>query len=305
MVRRQRFEPFELKVLKQLKPRMNFSEKDWNNYYKLSKGFEGEIQFDKWMETLSKDWIIVNDLLLEINDSIVQIDSILIINNKLYPFEVKNYEGDYYYENGRINTLSGLEIKSPLQQLERNENLLRRLLQDLRINTSIESYVCFINPHFHLYQSPQKEPIIFHPQLSRFIKNLNSITCNNIQRSVNIAEKLVSLHQTNSPYKRKLIPDYEFDSLIKGIFCKSCFSQLNKRNDDILLCEQCGLIESVEAAIFRSVEEFILLFPKKKMTTTAIYDWCNGIKSKRTIRRMLLKKYSSIGSSKDCYFVYS
>jgi len=127
----------------------------------------------KWLEGLSNSWLIMNDLLLEANNSTFQIDSIVISPDTIYLFEIKNYEGDFYIKDDKWFTISGKEIKNPLLQLKRAESLFRRLLQDLRFSFSIEGYVVFVNPNFFVYQAPLNLPFIFPNQIQRFIKNIN------------------------------------------------------------------------------------------------------------------------------------
>ena len=38
----------------------------------------------------------------KINNTTFQIDTLIIISETIYFFEVKNYEGDYYYESDRL-----------------------------------------------------------------------------------------------------------------------------------------------------------------------------------------------------------
>src|ERR1700748_3760767 len=87
----------ELLILKSLNIRMNLSEKDKQHYFNLEKGYKGEVLFDSLTEKLHCECFILNDLLLNLNNSTFQIDSLIISPEAIYLFEVKNYEGDYYY----------------------------------------------------------------------------------------------------------------------------------------------------------------------------------------------------------------
>ena len=58
---------------------------------------------------------------------------------------------------------------------------------------------------------------------------------------------------------------------------------------------ECGHEELLEAAVMRSVKEFKLLFPTKKVTTNVIYEWCNVVKSKKRIRKILGKNFTKAG----------
>ncbi|OIJ19135.1 hypothetical protein BKP45_14290 [Anaerobacillus alkalidiazotrophicus] len=143
------------------------------------------------------------------NNTNIQIDSLIISPVKIYLLDVKNYEGNYYIESDRWYSMPKSESKNPLLQLKRTETQLQRLLEDLRINLSVESYVVFVNPEFHLYQAPIDEPIIFPTQLNRFCNKLNLNTSKMKVNHSNLAEKLLSIHLSESPYKR--IPDYNYD----------------------------------------------------------------------------------------------
>ncbi|MBU8878123.1 NERD domain-containing protein [Bacillus sp. FJAT-29790] len=301
MIIKPRIEPEELKIMRCLHRRMNLSVKDRNNYFNLEKGFEGERNFDEWLKNLSNDWIILNDLLFESNNTLFQIDTLLISPETIYMFEVKNYEGDYYIDDDRWFTISGSEIKNPLLQLKRSESLLRRLLNDLGITTPIESNLVFVNPDFYLYQTPLNIPIIFPPQILRFIKKLNLNSSKIRDNHLNFAEKIVSIHIKESPYTRRY--DYSYENLKKGITCATCYSIIDDINVDILTCNKCGSKEDVTSAVLRSTEEFILLFLNEKITTKTIHEWCKVIKSKKTIRRILSKKYNKNGNCRYLYFV--
>jgi hypothetical protein len=298
----------ELQLLTYLNRRMNLPEKDARNYWNLKKGFEGEKKFDEWLASLTdyENWLVLNDLLLKSNNTTFQIDSMLLSQEKIYFFEVKNYEGDYYIDAGKWKTIHEIERKNPLLQLERSESLLRQLLQELGYNFSIEAYVIFVNPQFHLYEAPRDLPIIFPTQLHRFINKLNSELSKNRQVKLNtkqlkLAEKLVSLHLYESPYT--WISEYSYDQLKKGTTCYSCHSFSAEFTGKAIVCSKCGCKEDVTAAVLRSAEEYKLLFPDRKITTSAVHEWCKIIQSKKTIRRILSSNFKLMGHQRSAYYV--
>lgn len=280
---------------------MVLSEKDKSTLINLEKGYEGELIFDSWVGKLSNNWLVLNDLLFESNNTEFQIDSLLISPEALFQFEVKNYEGDFYIEGDKWYSQTEKEIKNPLNQLERSESLLRRLLQDIGVKTPIKSFVCFVNTEFHLYDAPRNPSLIFPTQLSRFMKNLDKRTSKLHQGNLKFAEKLCAANLKESRHKR--VYEYQFEELKKGVRCRYCFSFMDDYNPEQLICNCCGVKEKAASGILRNVEEFIFLFPDNRITTNAIYEWCNGIKSKKTIRRVLMSNYAPVGFSKDCYFV--
>jgi len=296
-----RRESEELRILTFLDNRMMLSDQEKNYYLNLKKGYEGELAFDQYIEELECDCLILNDLLFKVNNTVFQIDSLLILSDCLYLFEVKNYEGDYYYESDKIiNKKSKNEIVNPLNQLSRTDSLFRQLLQSLGFNFRMEAWVTFINPEFILYQAPLNKPIIFSPQMKRFLKNIETHSSKLTKRHKILSEKLLSLHIERSPYSQ--LPTYDFDSLQKGIRCTYCNSLslfIEGRN---CVCLKCGLKEKTSQAILRSVKEFKVLFPNEKITTNKIFDWCKIVPNKKRIWEVLDKNFTSVGKNRWIYY---
>lgn len=301
MIIKSRTESKQLKILRCLYKRSILTEKEVSNYLSLEKGFIGEQKFDRWLEGLSEGTLILSDLLLECNNTFFQIDTLIISQTTIYLIEIKNYEGDFMIEKDRWYTVAGAEIKNPLLQLERCEGLLRKLLHVAGYKTPIEAYLIFVNPEFHLYQAPLKSSIIFPTQLTRFIKKLNMIPSKVTIKNTNLAEKLISLHSNNYSFIR--LPDYNFENIPKGITCQYCHSYLNKHDTFTLVCNKCNKKETIIVAVLRSVEEFKILFPEKRVTIITIYDWCKIIDSKKTIKRILATNYKQIGHGRSSYYI--
>ena len=286
MIIKPREEPLKLKILRSLNSRMDLSAKEKHNYHNLEKGYNGELIFDERIKIISNDRLILNDLLFEYNNTICQIDSLVINSKSIYLFEVKNYEGDYLIEGDRWYSLPKSEIKDPLLQLKRTESLIRRLFQEIGCNYSIESFLVFVNPEFHLYQAPLHLPVIYPNQLNRFINNEKKKPSKITETHSQLADRLLSFHLNETPYSR--LPKYDFDMLKKGVLCPRCYSFYNQCKIT-LACKNCDSSEVVNKAILRSVEEFKVLFPTLKLTTNNIYEWCDRTHSKKTIRKILSK----------------
>lgn len=283
----------ELLILQYLNTRMSLSDKDKQHYFNLKKGYEGETLFDSLTEKLQCECIILNDLLLKQNNTLFQIDSLIITAETIFLFEVKNYEGDYYYESDRIYKKPNSEINNPLNQLNRSESLLRQFLQNSGVKIPIKASIVFINPEFTLYETPLNKPFIFPTQINRYLKNLNKTSSKLNGTHKMLADKLISLHIKDSPFK--LEPPYNYDQLKKGITCIKCTSFLIAVEGRKCVCNDCGHEEIVAIAVMRNVKEFKLLFPNRKITTNGIHDWCNLVISKKRIRKILEKNLTKVG----------
>ncbi|WP_210367320.1 nuclease-related domain-containing protein [Bacillus sp. REN3] len=286
MFTKERKKSKELKILQALDHRMILPEKEKLQLVNLVKGLEGEIELDRWLGKLEIDCLILNDLLFEMNNTHFQIDSLLITEDTIYAFDAKNYEGEFYYEGGRLKTLAGNEVKDPLLQLRRSETLMRQMLKSINSNLSLEAYDVFTNPEFTLWQAPLNQPIILPTKINRFMKKINNKHSRLNSNHKKLAEKLMSLNLPESPYIR--LPSYEYDQLEKGIHCGTCQFPLRPHKGRTLICENCSTVESTESAVLRAVDEFRLLFPKKKITTSSIHEWCNFIVSRKIIQRILM-----------------
>ncbi|MDQ0231681.1 nuclease-related domain-containing protein [Metabacillus malikii] len=300
MIYKERVESTELLILKSLNNRSELSEKERQYYLNISKGFEGETLFDSMINTIEGESIILNDLLFKQNHTLFQIDSLTILSDTIYMFEIKNYEGDYYYESDRLYKQPKTEITNPLNQLSKSELLLRQLIQGLGYNLSIKAYVIFINPTFTLYQAPLNKPFILPTQLQRFISTLDSKSSKMNQKHRTLANKLLSLHLKDSPFNN--LPNYDYDKLKKGITCTACGSLHMITIGQKCICQNCGVQEKVINAVLRSVHEFKLLFPNEKVTTNVIYEWCKIIDSKKRIRYILQNNYKKFGVHQWMYY---
>nr|WP_309507439.1 nuclease-related domain-containing protein [Sediminibacillus dalangtanensis] len=228
-------------------------------------------------------------------------DSLIISPEKIYFFEVKNYQGDYFYEADKLYKKPSLEVINPLHQLSRSESLLRQLLLRLGSNLQIEGACVFINPSFTLYQAPLDKPMIFPTQINEYMKQLNSITSKLTDKHKKLADQLTDISKTDSPYTQ--ITFYDYDRLRKGITCFRCHSfsvYVVKRE---CVCNDCGFMESLQTAVLRTVKEFEVLFPDVKITTNIIHDWCQIVTSKQRIRRLLASNYKMVGVHQWAYFI--
>ncbi|ALC88974.1 nuclease [Bacillus sp. FJAT-18017] len=279
-------------ILEYLDRRMSLKESDKQRLYRLNKGYEGEVQFEKLTSGLQTPCIILNDLTFKVNNSTIQIDSSLLFGRILKFYEVKNLEGDYYLNDDKFFMRDGTEKNNPLLQMKRSESLYRQLLKELGFDLSIEASTVFVNPAFTMYNAPLNQPIIYPTQLTRLTNQLNKIPSNLTQSHWSLADKLISLNQEKSEYTT--LPDYRFDNQKKGVTCYKCHSFDIGVIGYKVVCMQCGHHEDVEAAVMRSIDELKMLFPNIKLSTSIVYDWCS-IVSQSKIRRVLKKNFNIVG----------
>ncbi|WP_416151609.1 nuclease-related domain-containing protein [Salipaludibacillus sp. HK11] len=301
MLLKKRTESDELLIMRYLNKRMQFNEKEKFHYLNSEKGYEGDVKFDQYTENLNEERFILNDLLLEVNNSYFQIDTLIISQGIIQLIDIKNYEGDCYLESDKLYSVkTGREYKNPINQLNRRETLLSQLLENLKYTYLVESSVVYINPEFTLYQAPMDQPIIFRSQVNRFINELNKSPSQLNSRDKDVARKLISLHHPKNPFH--VHPSYNYEQLQKGVYCNNCNSHFMSIKNHDFVCESCGEHEKIQMSILRHVKEFRLLFPERKITTNAIYEWCNANLNKKTVCKVLKKNFTAEGKTKETYY---
>lgn len=270
----------------------------------LRKGFVGEVRFGELLRAhLGADCIVLYDLLLKENDSVFQLDCVIILQRKVLHVEVKNFEGDFLYKDGQFfDVSSGKEVKNPLVQLERGQFLLKQALGRLGYDFPVESKVMFAHPEFALYENPRRAPIVLPSQIKRFIRSLNNTPSRMTGLHRKLADDLFDGQILEGDSDR--LPDYDFSVLQKGIRCLRCEGFLVFGGRKLLVCEGCGYKELASSAILRNVIEFRLLFPDEKVTTRKIWNWCDVFKSDYAIRRTLTQFMERVGAKRHTHFVF-
>jgi len=291
----------QLEMLKALDRRGDLLNPQTNAIRNRVKGFEGECQFDELLKKLKCECLIVNDLTLKISGQTCQIDSLLITGKGVILYEVKNYEGQFVYTEDKLKVLStSKEISNPVHQLNRTTNLFRQLMEEQCANFTLRSYIVFINETFTLFNAPVDSPFILPTMVNYHMKKLT-----NERRALNkshytFAETLKQLNQTELSFYS--FPEYDWSGLEKGAFCKVCQSELGKPIGRICQCNKCGCKEVSTDVILRQINEYLLLFPEKKLTTNDVYNWIGKLFSKKSIRSVLKKNFELKGNYKGRYY---
>ncbi|GAB2487626.1 nuclease-related domain-containing protein [Alkalibacterium psychrotolerans] len=292
----------QLKILAELQRRQGLNKEDSDYLEQLLKGFEGEKIFDEKLESLNTEYLILQDLQLEVNRQTFQIDTLVLSESKIVVYEVKNYQGEYVYSDKElIHFPRGNVILNPLTQLNRSVTLLKILLQKLNIKSEVSGKVVFVNPSFVLYNSPPSKEILLPQQIEKHIRRLNSHSISIGSASNKLADKLLEMHKVDERFIK--VPAYSFEGLIKQVNCLECRSEMVRQSLRKSVCSKCDFGARNEWLIQNEVEVFVLLFPEKKVTTTHIHDWCGRFFSAQSIYKVLSRKYVQVGSKKGNFYV--
>ncbi|MCC5896077.1 MAG: NERD domain-containing protein [Alkalibacterium sp.] len=300
MIIKERTKSSNHSILESLNNRMTLSFSEKSQFENQVKGYEGEQLFDTYIKDSPVNGLVINDLLLKSRDTHYQIDSLVITENHIYLYEVKNYSGSYEYKAGSIFSESGHVLQSPTAQAERKKGYLYNLLLKLGQKAEISTYVIYINPEFYIYSLPPDPSIIFAGQVSNHLKDLINQTKPFSDRELSLGHKLVNLN--DDAFRPSNLPEYTFNQLKKGILCPYCFSFEYTNSRQCRICSSCGYQEKTAEAIHRSIEEFRLLFPDNHITKQLIYIWCGSVWSKSRIQDVLNFHYQTHHAGRGTYY---
>lgn len=164
----------------------------------------------------------------------------------------------------------------------------------------MKAHLVFINDQFTLYGSPLHKPILHPSQLQSHFRQLNFIKDKITDKHRRLAKLLLSLHMNSSPFTQ--LPTYEYSELNKGVLCRGCNGLSTYIVGRKCICEKCACKEPVENAVMRSVREFQLLFPDKKITSRRIHDWCKITGTQKWIRNILKRNMQQKGRNRWAYY---
>lgn len=285
--------------------RWSLSTRERDYYQRLQKGVIGERSLINFLQALDSPNIIpLFDLRFQINEQEIKIDCLLLTSDSLFLLEVKNYKGDYYYENHKFYQVSTRkEIYNPITQLERTEFLFKKLLQDLRVSFPLRSFLVFINPSFYLYQSPILPQFLYYGQIEGFFQSITKKAPPLTKQTLQLKEELMSRKIERSKYG--IVPDYRKEELKRGLFCPLCHYNLDRKGQLYLYCRQCKERFHVYDTLLHAIAQFQLLFPEEKITTGKITDWCGQAFSRVFISRFLKRHLKMQPNGSYTYYTFN
>lgn len=103
------------------------------------KGYMGELKVDYYLEKLARRSTILHDVCLLVDDRFVQIDTIVITNFAIYCIEVKNMEGELFFNTTLRQFVQKIGSRKkayryPLNQVEHQKTQLKLWLYNNRLD---------------------------------------------------------------------------------------------------------------------------------------------------------------------------
>lgn len=279
--------PITLRMMEALDGRMLFEKEHAVYLRNMQFGYMGESNFATLLESLKGPHMLLRDLYFEPKFSgAMQIDSLLLVGNTAIIYEVKNYSGVWTYDE-EVYQHGSMERPNPLIQLARTKNNFKALLREINhSNVNVDAVVLHIGESFTLLGAPENQNVVLPTQIADHLAKLNCYQYPVSEQMLALAREL-SKRALPAPPFTKMIPDYNFEILKKGLKCEQCGSWVDRFSQRLYLCPSCNYKGRNCIAVMLVIDEFKVLFPDQEMSSFTLSKWCGGIISASHARKIL------------------
>ena len=261
-------------------------------------GNKGESHVVKILKEFgSKHWIYLQNVWLDKNGR-YESDIIVITNVGIYIFEVKNYEGNFVYDNGdcKINNYDLTE--NCIAQTNRAYKKMQSICSDTFIKAKTHGAIIFIGEYNPVeIKSPISNiKVVKRSGLKSYIQQMIEEERNFHERQIDIDSLMQQLNKycIPDPFRFNPLSDEEFTNIRTGICCSRCQNfSLDITGEHYFRCE-CGMEESLEEAVIRTICEYGSLRYDKNLVVTKLLDFINHQTSLSNLYRILNKHFARI-----------
>lgn len=286
--------------LEVLETRSGLSGKEKRDLKRYRSGYEGERDYDAVLEEVGHNRLYVfRDVWLGIRESKVQLDTLIVADDRLIVNEIKNYSGNYSYEDG-VWKVRGHQIsEDPVSQVSIAVNKLLKLRYDTGVHFEVQKEIVFVNPYMIFDHTDYKNPELFVMRngLKQYFRSLHNNTSGHSAKG--LAEE-VARRIIKPPHP---VSVNESAKVRFGVNCHKCsgFDIMIKRFCSE--CQACGCVEPFERLIVRAAIEFSVLFPGEKMTRRKIHEFLGGAINCQSVQRRLSRYFVKEGDGKQSHYL--
>jgi len=290
-----RKEAHELQWLETVGQRKQLTEEQRRALQRLQKGFLGEQQMDKLAKMfLSEKVLVIDDITLQYQNTVVQIDKILIIGNTVYIIDVKFYQGNYILQNNSWIRGGKFLTSNILEQLRKAVRVIENVFKEQQIDLQVKGVLAFLNPESSIQIKDQiPETVLSFNEIPAWLLALTQQPVN--ERYYHWQSALLQYRIDN--YRTKCtLSSQEAKQLQKGIRCPRChqFKVVDKRHT--VKCD-CGYVEPKETAYTRTICEFGVIFHNQVLKLKKLKEFFGEQVDEHYLKHILKKHFVSIKST--------
>lgn len=278
--------------------------------YSLSKGFEGERLVYEWFEEIiDSNTQLISDYWFHHGKN-MQVDLLVIINNKWLVVEVKNYFGKFEYKNNECYLNGKLMGDNHFTQLFHRTRRIQHIAAKLHTDIEVNSVMVFIGEHCEVdIESEIAIKVVLRNQLKYFINSIvNESRYERPHCSKKEVTEVLNKYKVQSPYQPLLFSENKVNrEMRKGITCARCQSYNTYATQKNIKCKVCSHVEQKRSTVLRTALElqYLYYYNPEKITSQKIYDVCGGVISRGFIYKTLGTNYKRIDKGPRTHYVIS
>lgn len=257
---------------------------------KIAQGWYGEYLSDIWLKEFFNGYAgqYLCDLRLNIDYQQIQVDSLLVLEDTVIVFEVKNLNFNLSYRDKKFYFTNGEPFTHLNNQLKKLETLIGKLIASYDPAISVIVYPFFVNTEQRIDGIMLDGDVLvagnYKQVLDKYLYHGAG------SRELEIADYIFSKNVVND-FDKKL--EIEYSLVDKGIYCPACYKKLERETLRIFNCNKCVRKFSTAELLDSSIAQIQHLWSDKPITTRLLYEWIGEEINLRTIQRYV-KKYHEI-----------
>ncbi|MGG0671021.1 nuclease-related domain-containing protein [Lederbergia citrisecunda] len=234
MLIKKRSEPLSLLGLQSLinrlpnnHPKYTIIEEDLR---KRKAGFGGELNFDKHINEFRPTYPfgLLHDICLLYNGIFFQMDSVLILPDKIIVFEIKNLGGKITVKANPTQFIQEIKgerkiIQSPITELDRKMIFMDRWLKERGIDIKIKGMIGLAYTNELFIEEETNTEILFTHEIPIRMYNMviaqEKLSLNKISE---IARDMVDSHKDYNPFPLTKTLNIAKEDIIPGVICPKC-----------------------------------------------------------------------------------
>lgn len=291
----------ELAFYRALNNRSRLSKKEAKQLSILERGYIGECTYDEVFDEIGHGSVFVlRDIYLQVEGGVAQYDALIISDSGIVVNEVKNFSGDYRYEEGKWYYGQHQIPDDAIAQLKRAVGKLLRVKYNMNLNFEVTGKIVFPHVEFRLNSNNGElwDLVVMRAGLRKYLKEFRYEHIS--ARAEKIAEAIAQLIVVN-PYFNKCA---DFDTVRKGLYCGVCGGFELMKSHFYMECKNCRSKEKKETHLIRAMSDFKSLFLKDKMTKKRFMEFIDYKVSSRTALRILDKYCDCVANGAHTYYIF-
>ena len=270
--------------LETLSKRAILTQEEEKKLSRLNRGFEGEQLYDQIFDEVGHQNLnVFRDIWIQADKSLIQIDALIVTDETVFINEIKNYSGNYKYENNTWQ-IGKIQISDdPIIQSKRAISKLIKIFLENKINIKTDFNIIFPNPYFILSTDDNycRLKTIKRELMKQYFRNIQQLT------SWNNAERIVQIIQDHIVLEPKHTTNTDPSRLTPGRQCLKCtsFELTPKRYSTT--CNICNHKSLNKDHVLSAIRDYSVLFPLENITARNILSFINNAVSKSTVKRYI------------------